>query len=90
MPVGCSGLDNTQLLVLRESLTVPANAGTDVMLYVVAGEAMLSMGGRDQAITSGWFVLVPRGTPHTIAKRGRNPAILLTVTGGQPCAAGSK
>lgn len=90
VPIGCSGLDNTQLLVLRETLNVPANANADVMLYVVAGEAMLSMGGRDQAITSGWFVLVPRGSTHTIAKRGRNPAIVLTITGGQPCSSGSK
>lgn len=90
VPVGCSGLDNTQLLVLRETLNAPANAGADVMYYVVAGEAMLTLDGRDQAITSGWFVIVPRGSPHTIAKRGRNPAIILTITGGRPCASGTK
>jgi mannose-6-phosphate isomerase-like protein (cupin superfamily) len=88
VPVGCSGLDNTQMLVLRETLNAPANPNLDQMLYVVAGEAMLSLGGRDQTISSGWYALVPRGTPHVLTRRGRNPAIVLTISGGQTC--GSK
>jgi mannose-6-phosphate isomerase-like protein (cupin superfamily) len=87
VPVGCSGLDSTQLIVLRENLNVPARPDTDLMLYVVAGEAMLTMDGRDQSLTSGWFALVPRGTAHTLVRRGRNPAILLTTAAGQRCAA---
>jgi hypothetical protein len=31
--------------------------------------------------------MVPRGTAHTITRRGRNPAIILATTGGQPCEA---
>ena len=57
----------------------------DVTLYVVAGEAMLNLGGRQQAITPGWFSVVPRGTPHTITRRGRTPAILLSVVAGPVC-----
>jgi len=87
VPVGCSGLDTTQMMVLRESLNAPANPNVDQMLYVVAGEAMLSLGGREQPISSGWFALVPRGMAHTLTKRGRNPAIVLATSGGQPCAA---
>jgi mannose-6-phosphate isomerase-like protein (cupin superfamily) len=86
VPVGCSGLDNTEMIVLRETLNAPANQDVDETIYVVAGEAMLSMDGRDQPLSSGWFVLVPRGMAHTIVRRGRNPAILLSTIGGQPCA----
>ena len=89
VPIGCSGLDNAQMMVLRETLSAPANAAIDQLLYVVAGEAMLTLDGRDQPITSGWFALVPRGMPHTLTRRGRNPAIVLAIAGGQPCAAGS-
>jgi mannose-6-phosphate isomerase-like protein (cupin superfamily) len=88
VPIGCSGADNTQMIVLRETLNAPANPNVDEMLYVVAGEAMLTMAGRDQTVTSGWFVLVPRGVPHTLTKRGRNPVILLSTTGGQRCGGG--
>jgi mannose-6-phosphate isomerase-like protein (cupin superfamily) len=87
--IGCSGLDSTQLIVLRENLNVPARPDTDLMLYVVAGETMITMDGRDQPLTSGWFALVPRGTAHTLVRRGRNPAILLETSAGQACAASS-
>lgn len=87
VPVGCSGLDDTQMIVLRETLKGSEDQGVDQMLYVVAGEATLTLGGRDQTISSGWFVLVPRGMSHTLTRRGRNPAILLVVSGGQPCSA---
>jgi mannose-6-phosphate isomerase-like protein (cupin superfamily) len=87
VPVGCSGLDNTQMLVLRETLNAPSNPNLDQMLYVVAGEVLLSLGGRDQPLTSGWFALVPRGTAHTLTRRGRNPAIILATSGGQACGA---
>jgi mannose-6-phosphate isomerase-like protein (cupin superfamily) len=87
VPVACSGLDDTQMIVLRETMQSPAKPDVDQMLYVVAGEAMLSMEGREQPISSGWYAMVPRGTAHTITRRGRNPAIILATTGGQPCEA---
>ena len=87
VPVACSGLDTTEMIVLRETLNVQPNPNADVMLYVVAGEAMLSLGGRDQTITSGWYAMVPRGAAHVLTRRGRNPAILLSTIGGQPCTA---
>jgi quercetin dioxygenase-like cupin family protein len=55
------------------------------MLYVVAGEATLTLAGRDHQIASGWFSIVPRGTAHALKRRGRNPAILLSVLGGEAC-----
>jgi len=57
------------------------------MLYVVAGEATLTLAGRDQTISSGWYAVVPRGMSHTLTRRGKNPTIILTIAGGQPCAA---
>jgi mannose-6-phosphate isomerase-like protein (cupin superfamily) len=88
VPIGCSGLDRTQMLVLRETLDSPANPRVDQVLYLVAGEAMLSLAGRDQPLSSGWLAIVPRGSAHKLVRRGRNPAIVLSILGGEPCAAG--
>jgi mannose-6-phosphate isomerase-like protein (cupin superfamily) len=33
----------------------------------------------------GFFALVPRGTPHSIRREGRNPLIAVTVFAGSPC-----
>ena len=86
VPIACSGLDSTQLIVLRDTRSVPANPDTDEMLYVVGGEATLLLEGREQTVTSGWFAVVPRGVPHTLTRRGRNPVIVLSTIGGRPCA----
>jgi len=34
--------------------------------------------------------MVPRGTALTLTRRGRNPAIILSTVGGQPCPADTK
>lgn len=85
VPIGCSGASKSQLLVVREALNTPSRADVDDMVYLVAGEASLSMNGKDQGLTPSWFTLVPRGTAYTITRRGRNPAVLLTISSGQPC-----
>jgi hypothetical protein len=86
VPIGCSGLSTSQLLVVRDTTQTVVSDETDLTLYVVAGEAALRLGDRQQNISSGWFAVVPRGTSHTVIRRGRNPAILLSVAAGLPCA----
>jgi len=86
VPIGCSGASRAQLVVVRETMPTASHADTDEMLYLVAGEAMLAMGGgKEQPLTPSWFSLVPRGTPYTVTRKGRNPAILLSVVSGVPC-----
>ena len=82
--IGCSGLMDTTLIVARENIT-HRHADVDEMVYLVAGEATLTIGGKSQAIDPGWFGLVPREQPHTITRRGRNPMVFLVVTSGKPC-----
>lgn len=86
VPVGCSGLSRAQLLVVRENLPAEARDDADDMLYVIAGEGSITLEGKTQSITSGWFSIVPRGASRAIVRRGRNPLILLSVVGGPSCA----
>ncbi len=76
-------------MVVRETTKGTANPSMDQMLYVVAGEATLTLGGRDSTISSGWYAVVPRGTAHSLTRRGKNPAIILSIAGGMPCASAS-
>ena len=85
-PIACSGLDKAEMLVVRENFAAPADANVDRMLYVVGGEATLTVNGRDQIVTNGWYAMIPRGTAHAWTRRGRNPVVILSTTGGQPCA----
>ena len=57
----------------------------DVTYYVIAGEGTAKMNGRDSTLVAGSFVSVSRGTPHSLARRGRRPLIMLTTVSGTPC-----
>jgi quercetin dioxygenase-like cupin family protein len=89
VPIGCSGLSRTQLLVVRETHTSAGSPNEDETLYLVAGEATLKLGGKEQPVTPGWFSIVPRGMPRSVTRKGRNPAIFLSTVAGQPCGSDS-
>jgi Carboxypeptidase regulatory-like domain len=86
LPIGCTGVSASRLIVLREAIP-KASADVDETIYLVAGEATLTLGGKEQALTPGWFSVVPKGTTVGITRKGRNPAILLSIVYGKPCTA---
>ena len=89
-PMGCTATSTTTLLQLRDPLAQHAHADADELLYVVAGEGLQRIGGVDMNLSAGTLSLVPRGTPHTITRRGNRPIIVLSILTGPPCSAASK
>jgi len=85
--IGCSGVGQAMLWQIREPWTGRQHDGADGMVYVVGGEGTLKLGDRDVTVTAGSFGVVPRGTPYSLTRRGRNPLIVLAVLAGAPCAA---
>ena len=84
--VSCSGLGNTVLWQVREPWDNRQHASADAMLYVVGGEGTLRLEGRDMALQAGSFAQVPRGTSYSLARRGRNPVLIVLATlVGEPC-----
>jgi mannose-6-phosphate isomerase-like protein (cupin superfamily) len=86
--LGCADGGTTRLLQVREPLTDEQHADLDEILYVVAGAGVVRIRNQDTRMQPGHFALVPRGTPHSIRREGRNPIILLSVLTGQPCTEG--
>jgi len=84
-PIGCSGATAAQMIQVRDPLAAHTHADADEVLYVVAGDAAVTIAGKNQTMTSGWLALVPRGAEHSVTRSGRNPVILLSVVGGPPC-----
>jgi mannose-6-phosphate isomerase-like protein (cupin superfamily) len=84
--IGCSGATTSRLILVREPLSLHRHVDVDETIYVLAGEGNLTIGNRDQSIGPGWVGIVPRGTSHSVVKRGRNPAVvMLSVQSGEPC-----
>lgn len=84
--IGCSVATSSRLIVARQIIALHNHADADEMLYLVAGEAALKLGERDQNVGPGWFGLVPRGLSHALTPRGRGPIVLLSIRSGPPCA----
>ena len=83
--LGCSGATSSRLIRIRESLEAHTHADADELIYVVAGDATLKLGDKEQNIAPGWFSIVPRGMSHSLTRRGRNPVLILSAISGPPC-----
>ena len=84
--VGCSGDGQAVVWQVRELWDGRVHPSADTMLYVIAGEGTLKMGGSDIPMTAGSFAVVPRGTTYGLNRRGRNPITVIAVLSGAPCA----
>ena len=55
------------------------------MIYVLGGEGTHKVNGKEIALQAGVFAVVPRGTAHSMTRRGSRPLIFLSVLSGQQC-----
>lgn len=84
--IACSGVEQALLWQVREPWNGRQHESADSMLYVVAGEGRMKLGEKEYTVSSGAFILVPRGMNYSLSKTGRNPLIVLAVLAGAPCA----
>jgi mannose-6-phosphate isomerase-like protein (cupin superfamily) len=85
--LGCLASSTTRVLQLHDALSEHAHADMDEILYVVAGEGMVRLHDGSSVVTAGSLSIIPRGVPHTIERRGKNPVIVLSTLSGAPCRA---
>jgi mannose-6-phosphate isomerase-like protein (cupin superfamily) len=85
--LGCTGDSTTRVLQIRDALAVHTHAALDEVIYIVAGEGTVRLGGQASAISAGSLAVIPRGVPHALERRGRNPLTVLSMLAGAPCQA---
>jgi hypothetical protein len=73
------------LLQIKQGVAEPARPDADEFLYVIAGEGIGRIQGRDQSLRPGTFMMVPRGVARTLASGGRTPLVLLSIRAGEKC-----
>ena len=85
VPITCSGMSNVRLIVLRDTLPLASHKDESQTLYLVSGQAALTIRDTVQQLSPGTVGVVPRAVPYALEKKGRNPAVLLSITAGHPC-----
>lgn len=68
-----------RVVQVRDPIKDRVRTDADEMLYVIAGEGVLRVKGRDYGLTAGSFAVVPRGVAYTLERSGRNPLIALSM-----------
>jgi mannose-6-phosphate isomerase-like protein (cupin superfamily) len=89
-PIGCTASSSSTLLQIKEPVGEHVHGDADETLYVVAGEGVLRMNGRDTPLAAASFAVIPRGVPHTLTRRGSRPLIFVSTLTGPPCQSGQK
>ncbi len=88
--LACKPAEIVRLLQLRENLAEHVHDKVDEVLYIVAGEGAVRIGGQVMTMKPGSLAVVPLGTPHAVERRGKNPLILLSTLSGATCPANNK
>jgi quercetin dioxygenase-like cupin family protein len=86
--LGCSGVQRSVLLQVRDPLPEQTDDQLDQTLYVVAGQGTLKLGGREHPLNASTFAIIPRGTPYGLTRgRGNTPLIVLLSRANEACGA---
>jgi Cupin domain/Carboxypeptidase regulatory-like domain len=85
---GCLPGSTTRLLQLHEAIAEHTHSELDEILYVVAGEGTVRVRTESSNLAAGSLSVIPRGLPHAIEQRGRNPLIIISTVSGAPCTTG--
>jgi mannose-6-phosphate isomerase-like protein (cupin superfamily) len=83
--LACSDGGTARLIQVKEPLASQQDDTADQLLYVVAGGGVVRVKDQSYKAGSGWFIVIPRGVPHSIRRDGRNPLIALVVAVGPSC-----
>lgn len=83
--LACSDGGTARLIQVKEPLANQQDDTADQLLYVVAGGGVVRVKEQSYKAGSGWFIVIPRGAPHSIRREGRNPLIALVVVVGPSC-----
>jgi mannose-6-phosphate isomerase-like protein (cupin superfamily) len=87
--LGCTAGGTTRLLQLRDPLAGHVHPNLDEVLYVVAGDGAVRIGDQTTAVSPGSLTVIPRGVPHAIERRGKNPLVVISTLAGGPCQTGA-
>ena len=84
-PMGCATGGSATLLQINEPLAQHVHDDADEFIYVIAGQGMAQLSGREEALGPAVFLMVPRGMPHTVTAGPKKPLVVMSVRAGDKC-----
>ncbi len=83
--LACSAGGTSTLLQINEPIAQHTHPEADEFIYVIAGEGTAHVGGREERLRAGYFLLVPRRASHSFSVTRKGPLVLLSTRAGEKC-----
>jgi Cupin domain/Carboxypeptidase regulatory-like domain len=83
-PLACSTGGNSVLMQINEPVGEHTHADADEFIYVVAGQGTARFGERQEPLSAGVFMLIPRGAAHAFTAT-KKPLVLVSTRAGEQC-----
>ncbi len=84
-PMGCATGGSSTLVQINEPLALHTHDDSDEFIYVIAGQGLARVSGREEPLGPAVFLMVPRGMPHTISAGPKKPLVLMSIRAGDKC-----
>jgi len=85
LPLACATGADATVIQLQKPLQEETHSEADEFLYVISGAGSAIAGKNSLALHPGVFLLMPRGTPHSIAVSSRDPLVMVSIKPGAHC-----
>ena len=83
--LSCSGNTRTTMIQLNMPMPDRLYETADAAYYVIGGEGVVRIAGRETKVVTNGYISIPRNTAHSFVRSGRRPLILLAVLSGEVC-----
>lgn len=83
--MGCSTGGTATLVQVNEPVAEHTHADADEFIYVIAGQGLASLAGRQEPLGPAVFMMIPRGMPHALTAT-KKPLVLISTRAGETCA----
>jgi mannose-6-phosphate isomerase-like protein (cupin superfamily) len=84
-PMGCAAGGSSTLIQINEPLAQHTHDDSDEFIYVIAGQGMARLSGREESLGPAVFLMVPRGMAHSISAGPKKPLVMVSIRAGDGC-----
>lgn len=85
MAMACAPGGTSTLVQINEPLAEHTHDDADEFLYVIAGQGMARLAGREEPLGPAVFMMIPRGMPHTVTAGPKKPLVMVSIRAGEHC-----
>lgn len=84
-PMACASGGSSTLIQINEPLAEHTHDDADEFIYVIAGQGVARLSGREESLGPAVFMMIPRGMPHTISAGPKKPLVMMSLRTGPGC-----